>query len=188
MNVMNFEDSEKGDREPYHFLHLIPFRSFDDWVDAAISQIFHIDGQCERVDKLLDKCLGYRELYMELYTKSALTLLVSMTLHSNRDGTLSKDRHHILLYNFKETDSIVSQVSNFFGMDSLQRTNRRHKERTSNETCPDSISKKFHDCHDETLLKTTVISNFAAEKKRRTKENKAMKTFVMDSRRKGTDY
>ena len=188
MDVMNFDDSEKGDREPYHFLHLIPFRNFDDWVDSAIGQIFHVDGQCERVDKLLDKCLGYRELYMELYTKSVLTLLVGTTLRSNRVGNLSIDKHHILLYNYKETDSIVSRVSNFFGMDSLQRTNQRHKERSSNETCPYSISKKFHDCHDDTLLKTIVISNFDAEKKRRTKDNMEMKKIVIHSRRKDTDY
>ncbi|KAL3823723.1 hypothetical protein ACHAXA_007294 [Cyclostephanos tholiformis] len=185
MDVMNFNDGEKGDREPYHFLHLIPFRKFDDWVDAAISQIFYVDGQCERVDKLLDQCLGYRELYIELYTKSVLALLVGMTLNTNWDGNLSKDKHHILLYNYKDTDSIVSLVSNFFGMDSLQRTNRRHKERSSNETCPDSISKKFHDCHYETLLKTTVISNFDAEKKRRKANDIKMKRLVVRSRKQG---
>ncbi len=195
MDVVNFVDGERrrgdgggDDGGPYHFLHLVPFRTFDDWVDAAIGQIYYVDGRCDRVDALLDKCLGYRELYVELYTKSALALLVSMTLHSNRVGNTPTNRHQIVLYNYKETDSILSRVSNYFGIDSLQRTNRRHKERSGDETCPDSISKKFHDCHDETLLRTTVISDFAAEKKRRTKENMEMKKFVMQSRRNDSNH
>lgn len=185
MDLMNFEDREKGDREPYHFLHMLPFRKFDDWVDSAIRQIFFVDGHCDRVGKLLDQCLGYRELYMELYTKSALSLLISMTLRSNQKGISSKDKHHILLYNYEDTESVVTQVSNLFGIDPLRRTDRKHKEKLRHETCPDSISiaKKFHDCHDQTLLNSTVISDFAAEKERRKSNDKTMKEFVYLSRR-----
>jgi len=187
MDVMNFEDREKGDREPYHFLHMVPFRKFDDWVDSAIRQIFFVDGHCDRVGKLLDQCLGYRELYMELYTKSALSLLISMTLRSNQNGNSSKDKHHILLYNYEDTESVVTQVSNLFGIDPLRRTDRKHKEKSRHETCPDSIliGKKFLDCHDQTLLNSTVISDFAAEKKRRKKNDMTMKEFVYRRRREG---
>jgi hypothetical protein len=187
MDVMNFEDREKGDREPYHFLHMVPFRKFDDWVDSAIRHIFSVDGHCDRVGKLLDQCLGYRELYMELYTKSALSLLIGMTLRSNQNGIPSKDKHHILLYNYEDTESAVSQVSNLFGIDPLRRTDRKHKEKSKHETCPDSISiaKKFHDCHDHTLLKPTVISDFAAEERRRKKNYMTMKDLVIRSRREG---
>jgi hypothetical protein len=122
---------------------------------------------------------------MELYTKSALSLLISMTLRSNQNGISSKDKHHILLYNYEDTESVVTQVSNLFGIDPLRRTDQKHKEKLRHDTCPDSISiaKKFHDCHDQTLLNSTVISDFAAEKERRKSNDKTMKEFVYRSRR-----
>jgi hypothetical protein len=182
---MNFDDNEKSDREPYHFLHMVPFRKFDDWVDSAISHIFSIDGQCDRVDMMMDQCLGYRELYMEFYTKSVLNLLIGMPLCSNQNDCSFKDKHHILLYNYKDTQSIVSRVSNFFGMDPLRGTKLRYKEKSSYETCPNAIPKKFHDCHDETLLRTTVITDFSAEKERRNANHKTMIKFVQLNREKG---
>jgi hypothetical protein len=147
MDIMNYkanddDDDDDDDRESkYHFIHMVPFRQFNEWVDSAISHIFFIDKQCNRIDKVLNECLGYRELYMELYTKSVLSTLIGMALlMPNR-----KDMHHIVLYNYKDTESILSQVSNYFGMEPLPRVNQKYKVKSSNETCP-TIAKKFHNC------------------------------------------
>lgn len=183
MSVINYEGEKdvSGEREPFHFIHMVPFRNFDDWVESAIKHIFFIDGNCDRVDKILDQCLGYRELYMELYPKAVLSLLTGMTFDANGNDISSstKDKHHILLYDYKDVDGIVSSVSDYFDMDPLPRTNRRHKESDETGTCPAGISKKFHDCHDETLMRADAIRSLEKEKKRRQIDDRALKTLIM---------
>lgn len=186
MSVINYEgkegdideEEEITEREPFHFVHMVPFRNFDDWVESAIKQLFTIDGNCDRIDRLLDDCLGYRELYMELYPKSVLSLLTGMAFYANGKGISGKDKHHILLYNYKDTESIIAQVSDLFGMDPLPRMDRRHKEQRGEGTCPATISEKFHLCHDKTLMKADAIRGLPAELKRRVKNDRKMKQLM----------
>ncbi|KAL7550897.1 hypothetical protein ACHAWF_014101 [Thalassiosira exigua] len=168
------------EREPLHFVHMVPFRNYDDWVESAISHIFYIDKTCDRVDKLLDQCLGYRELYWELYPKAVLSLLIGMTFYANGKGLNREDKHHIVLYNYKDVDEIVSEVSVFFGMDPLPRTNQRKKQKKGDEeTCPSSISEKFHECHDDNLMRADAIRGMKAERTRRRVNDRAMKKILM---------
>ena len=180
MSVINYEAEEEADddREPYHFVHMVPFRKFDDWVESAIKQIYIIDGHCNRIDNLLDECLGYRELYMELYPKSVLSLLTGMTFSANGKGISSKDKHHILLYNYKDVSTIVPQVSDFFGLDPMPRTDMRHKDQREEGTCPAETSIKFHKCHDETLMKSDAIRGLDRERMRRKDGDRRMKTLL----------
>ena len=186
MDIMNYKvndgDDDNNDREHYHFIHMVPFRQFNEWVDSAISHIFFIDKQCNRIEKVLNECLGLRELYMELYTKSVLSTLIGMALlMPNR-----KDMHHIVLYNYKDTESILSQVSNYFSMEPLPRVNQKYKVKSSNETtCPDTIAKKFHNCHDRTLMQSNVVTNFTAEKERRASNHKQLISIIRSSRKNG---
>jgi len=193
MSVINYEgkgdseeeEEEDGDeRDPLHFVHMVPFRNFDDWVESAIKHIAGIDGHCDRVDIILDQCLGYRELYMELYPKSVLSLLIGMAFDANGRGISRKDKHHIMLYNYKDVDDVMTEVSNFFGMDPLPHTDRRYKEKKLDErTCPKEISEKFHKCHDDTLISADAIRGLEAERLRRRKNDRAMKTIVMGMNR-----
>lgn len=181
MNIINYDNTTNGyrERDPVHFVHMVPFRNYDEWVESAIKQIYFIDGEpCGRVDKLLDQCLGYRELYMELYPKIALSLLTGMTFDANSKGLLTKDTHHIVLYNYKDVDTIVTEVSEFFGLNPLPRTNVRHKGNIDAGTCPSGISDKFHQCHDDTLINTDAIRGLEAEHKRRRKNDATMKHLL----------
>ncbi|KAL3760104.1 hypothetical protein ACHAWU_002175 [Discostella pseudostelligera] len=191
MDIINYND-ENGDsgniqqlhsdsREPYHFIHMIPFRNFHEWVESAIKQIYSIDGSCNQVDKILDHCLGYRELYFELYSKSVLSLLASMIFHSNEQqhtsGNASMDKHQLVLYNYKDTESIISQVSDYFHLPPLPRTNLRMKDHTSKSgTCHDSdaMAVKFHNCHGEALMSFNYSSTLENEKKRRRQNSRKM--------------
>ena len=190
MSVINYEhgeDSEYDEREPFHFVHMVPFRKFDDWVASAIKHIYTIDGNCNRIERLLDECLGYRELYVELYSKSVLSLLTGFTFEANAKGISSQDKHHILLYNYKDVDTIVSQVSDFFGLDPLPRTDVRHKEvKGEAGTCPDVISDKFHKCHDETLIRSDAIRKLPTEIRRRVKNDRRMKSLLRELKEKET--
>ncbi|KAL7541423.1 hypothetical protein ACHAXR_010910 [Thalassiosira sp. AJA248-18] len=174
MSIINY-DKNTDDRDPIHFVHMVPFRQFDDWVESAIKQIFTIDKDCSWVDKMLDQCYGYHELYMELYPKSVLSLLTGMAFEANDKGLNGRDKHHILIYNYKDVDNIVTEVSDFFGMDPLPRTNQQHKQVRGEGTCPSEISEKFHKCHDETLMNVNAIRGLDDEKMRRKKNDRGMK-------------
>ncbi|KAL9190871.1 hypothetical protein ACHAXT_000577 [Thalassiosira profunda] len=162
MSIINYEGNT-DDRDAMHFVHMVPFRTFDDWVESAIKQIYTIDGNCDRIDRLLDECLGYRELYMELYPKSVLQLLTGMQFYANGKGLNGKDKHHILLYNYRDVDEIVTE---------------RHKEVRTEGTCPKEISEKFHACHDETLVGADAIRGLNAEKNRRRHDGMKMKKLL----------
>eukprot|EP00580_Thalassiosira_gravida_P007103 CAMPEP_0201639082 /NCGR_PEP_ID=MMETSP0493-20130528/18341_1 /ASSEMBLY_ACC=CAM_ASM_000838 /TAXON_ID=420259 /ORGANISM="Thalassiosira gravida, Strain GMp14c1" /LENGTH=174 /DNA_ID=CAMNT_0048112355 /DNA_START=26 /DNA_END=550 /DNA_ORIENTATION=- len=160
---------------------MVPFRNFDDWVESAIKQIFFIDGgrdNCGRAGKILGECLGYRELYMELYPKSVLSLLIGMAFDANGSGIPRKDKHHIMLYNYKDVDSVMTEVSDFFGMDPLPRTDKRLKQQIVAGTCPKEISEKFHECHDETLTNADAIRGLEAERLRRKTNGRRMKHII----------
>ena len=81
---------------------------------------------------------------------------------------------------------MLSQVSNYFGMEPLPRVDQKYKVKSSNETtCPDTIAKKFHNCHDRTLMQSNVVTNFAAEKERRASNHKRLISIVRRSRKDG---
>ncbi|KAL7542046.1 hypothetical protein ACHAXR_011460 [Thalassiosira sp. AJA248-18] len=176
MSIINYEKDVDG-RDPIHFVHMVPFRKFDDWVESAIKQI-SLSGDCNRADKILEQCYGFRELYMELYPKSVLSLLIGMAFEANIKGLNGRDKHHILIYNYKDVDNIVTEVSDFFGMDPLPRTSRTFKQERGEETCPKEISEKFHECHDETLMNANAIRGLEDEKIRREENDRGMKHIL----------
>jgi len=194
MSIINYKGSDtddtqkKGDetkddnldREPFHFIHMVPFRNYNNWVESAIKQIYTIDGSCNRIDKLLDEgCFGYRELYFELYPKIVLSMLTGMAFDANGDENVSKDKHHILLYNYVDVSTIVTRVSDYFDIEPMSGTNSRKKEVRAEGTCPSEISEKFHTCYDDSLMtKSDAIRNLEMESKRRKDKDRKFKTLL----------
>jgi hypothetical protein len=181
------EIKEAEDTDAMHFVHLVPFRNFNEWAASALKQIYVVDGKCDRIDELLEQCLGYRELYMELYTKSVLAGLIGMSLDVNTsddDNPWRKHEHHIVLYNYEDTSTIVSEMSTFFGIEPMPRTSADLKGKRSGGTCPEETLSAFHKCHDETLNNMDAIRDFDQELKRRKEGDRAMKKIVSDYRKK----
>mmetsp|Transcript_120 Transcript_120/g.239 ORF Transcript_120/g.239 Transcript_120/m.239 type:complete len:467 (-) Transcript_120:54-1454(-) len=164
-NLIQNEDVES---ETYHFIHLVPFRNFDEWAASALKQIYVIDGQCDDIDNLLEQCLGYRELYMELYPKSVMALQIGMALNANKRGDMQNlHRHHIVLYDYSQTDAIMKDVSEYFHVPPMPKTDQEAKKIRAEGTCPEKTLMRFHECHDETLMKVDVIMDLDGERERR---------------------
>jgi len=178
----NVDTPDNLDREPFHFIHMVPFRNYSDWVESAIKQIYTIDGSCNRIDKLLDEgCFGYRELYFELYPKIVLSMLTGMAFdaNGNNEDVQSKDKHHILLYDYIDVSTIVTRVSDYFGIEPMPGTNSRKEEVRAEGTCPSEISEKFHTCYDDSLMtKSDAIRNLEMESKRRKDKDRKFKTLL----------
>ena len=181
------ELKEAQELEPMHFVHLVPFRNFNEWAASALKQIYVVDGKCDRIDEMLEQCLGYRELYMELYTKSVLAGLIGMSLDantSNEDNPWRKHEHHIVLYNYADTSTIVNEMSTFFGIETMPRTSANLKGVRSEGTCPAETLDAFHKCHDKTLNNMDVIRDFETELQRRKEDDRTMKKILSDFRQK----
>mmetsp|Transcript_10122 Transcript_10122/g.21340 ORF Transcript_10122/g.21340 Transcript_10122/m.21340 type:complete len:87 (-) Transcript_10122:2523-2783(-) len=78
----------------------------------------------------------------------------------------------------------MTKVSEFLGMDPLPRTDERLNQQIVEGTCPKEISEKFHECHDETLMNADAIRGLEAERLRRKKNNRRMKTIIGRDRQK----
>jgi hypothetical protein len=192
MNVIGYSGDKESEvqtenMQPTHFVHLVPFRNFNQWAESALKQIYVIDGKCDRINTMLEEgCLGYRELYMELYTKSVLAGLIGMSLNmdTSDNNAWRKNQHHIVLYNYEDTNTIVTEMSNFLGIEPMQRTKQDLKGVRSEGTCPAATLQKFHECHDETLSGMDAIVDLETELKRRKAGFRAMKKIEGDYRKK----
>jgi hypothetical protein len=157
------EKKDEPSMTALHFVHLIPFRNFNEWAESALKQIYEVDGSCDLINEILGKCLGYRELYMDLYTKTVLAGLLGMSLDSNKNASKGSDKiwrrheHHIVLYNFQDTDGILQKMSQLFHIESMPHTSAKYKGERSEGTCLDETLQAFHKCHDETLNSMDVI-------------------------------
>jgi hypothetical protein len=182
------ELQEAQNAEAVQFVHLVPFRNFNEWAASALKQIYVVDGKCDRIDEMLEQCLGYRELYMELYTKSVLSGLIGMSLDVNSsddvDNPWRKHEHHIVLYNYEDTSTVVSEMSTFFGIEPMPRLSADLKGNRSEGTCPVETLNAFHKCHDETLSSMDAIRDFEEELERRKEGDRAMKKILADNRKK----
>lgn len=198
MNVINYDNTDGYDEDasnkndantmdPHHFVHLVPFRNFNDWAASALKQIYVIDGNCDRIKEGLEQCLGYRELYMELYPKAVLSLLIGMAFRGNGmnddESVWRQHEHHIVLYNYKDTDTIVTELSNFFDIEPMPQTDQKFKEVRDEGTCPNDVLERFHECHDETMKNMDAIRNFESENKRRRKDMVKMKQIISRARK-----
>ncbi|KAL7544675.1 hypothetical protein ACHAWF_008042 [Thalassiosira exigua] len=144
------------------FLHLFPFRNYDEWSKSALHQISYRDGEegCEQTDGYLDECLPHQkrrisELDLRKYTKSDIVAFVQRfegvrKRMKNRDV---RGHHRILMHNYLHLDGLMPFLHDAFGVPLLPGTDRRVNSVRPNESCKeeDKILRKFHDCFDAKL-------------------------------------
>ncbi|KAL7540493.1 hypothetical protein ACHAXR_013441 [Thalassiosira sp. AJA248-18] len=134
------------------FLHLFPFRNYDEWVTSALHQISYRDGEegCQKTEGLLSQCSPHRyELNFQRYTKFILAEFIkSFESLRTRRGERVKDHHHILIHNYLYLDQTLTWLNDNYGVPLLPGTERKINSARPAESCKDeeSIIKKFHDC------------------------------------------
>ncbi|KAL3802423.1 hypothetical protein ACHAW5_001144 [Stephanodiscus triporus] len=163
------------------FLHMFPFRTYDEWARSALHQASYRGGEaeCRHTEALLDDCKPHRyELDLERYTKSTLATFVRsyVRLASVAGVDIVSDRHRILLYDYQYLDEIMASLSGLDDDDDgvgeggegavvprLPGTERRinsanatlesGKPRVQQGPCADEgrIMEKFHGCFSDKL-------------------------------------
>ncbi|KAL7471318.1 hypothetical protein ACHAXS_011647 [Conticribra weissflogii] len=163
VNSENFpnmrENNVSSSPAHFEFIHLFPFRNFDDWSRSALKQIFvgHSDAGCETTNDRLDSCASFLELDYSKYSKPAVAGMIrgqgnfnlNMLHHDNE--THIGSIHHYFLYNSSQLLPTLVQMSNHFHLPMLPYIDMKYKQKREEGICSDLILQKFHDCFDEKL-------------------------------------
>mmetsp|Transcript_14937 Transcript_14937/g.32419 ORF Transcript_14937/g.32419 Transcript_14937/m.32419 type:complete len:378 (-) Transcript_14937:2394-3527(-) len=157
-NYTNFYDTRT-------FLHMFPFRNYDEWAVSALHQLAFRDArdekgeeECQHMDTLLDQCLPHRryELDFAKYTKSILANIIKSfkRVRSSKRKEGVDDRHHMLLYNYVHLDETLAWLSSDdFGVQRLPGTAQQINSVRPDDSCKGEkkMMKKYHDCFSDEL-------------------------------------
>ncbi len=142
------------------FLHLFPFRNYDEWALSALKQISYRDGDegCQEMNQQLDRCIPHKwELNFEKYTKFILSGFIKSfeRVKSMMKGESVNDKHHILLHNYLDLDETLKWLHDSCGVPILPGTGMKINSDRPDESCKDEEGKmkKFHDCFSDKLAR-----------------------------------
>lgn len=138
------------------FLHMFPFRNFNDWATSALKQIFvgHSDDGCRQVSKRLDACSGgWLELDFEKYTKRTMANMIDIVnLHDHNNNNNSEPQKHMFfLYDFRLIQPTLASLSHVLNFPTLPHLEMKYKQNRREGSCPIETLRKFHDCFDKQL-------------------------------------
>jgi hypothetical protein len=135
---------------PIAFIHLFPFRNFDDWAASAIKQIFaaHSEAGCNNVAIRLETCVGWLELDFAKYSKRNIARMLE--IKDSRGG--QSHVHHFFLYDFSLVRPTLDRLSLSYQVPTLQYLDMQYKQIRQSGTCPSQTIEKFHECFDDQLL------------------------------------
>lgn len=148
--VGNFPNITSSSSKLITFIHMFPFRRFDEWAVSAMKQVFvgHSEAGCNAAAQRLEKCDGWLELDFTKYSKMALSKMLGIM---KRRGDQSPT-HHVFLYDYSQVHPTLEQLCHAYKVPALQYLNLQYKQIRQDGSCPNETLQKFHDCFDEQLL------------------------------------
>jgi len=146
----NFPNATPSSSKPITFIHLFPFRNFDDWTTSAMKQIFvgHSEAGCNKVAKRLEKCDGWLELDYEKYSKHAMSKMLGIIKQRAQQSAT----HHFLLYDYSQLNRTLAKLGHLYQVPMLRYLDMRYKQFRRDGSCPNKTLSRFHECFDERLL------------------------------------
>jgi len=137
------------------YLHMFPFRNYDDWAKSALKQQFDRYGEkgCTKYKETFDQCKHTgMEIDFRQYGKTDLSRFKDSVLHRMNE---MNERHHILLYLHRDLHDIISMLSSLYNIPMLPGSDGKGKARRPEGTCDESILQQYHDCFTENLMELT---------------------------------
>mmetsp|Transcript_20360 Transcript_20360/g.38461 ORF Transcript_20360/g.38461 Transcript_20360/m.38461 type:complete len:151 (+) Transcript_20360:623-1075(+) len=146
------------------FIHMFPFRNYDDWAASALKQQFDRGGEngCDKLKKLFvnRKCKpSQMELDIRQYGKADLSRFADsvvqrrITMKEKKKG--EEERHTILLYFHRDLDKTLTLLHTLYGIPLLPGSDGKGKEKRPEGTCDASLLKTFHECFSHQLMELT---------------------------------
>lgn len=144
IDVPTFEDTT--------FIHMFPFRTYDEWAASAMKQAFDRGGltECSRAERLVDQCIpSNMEIDFRKYGKTDLSNFKELVVpRMNKKN----ESHIFILYFHRDLDKVLTMLSGGYKIPLLPGSDGHGKETRPEGTCDQSILKKFHDCFSSELM------------------------------------
>ena len=112
------------------FLHLFPFRNYDEWVVSALHQIHFREGEkgCGKELELLKDCQPHKyEMDHNKYAKAGLALFITSLkrkMTNKQDESEWRNHHHVLLYDYVLLDRLMSWLNDNYDVPLLPGTRK----------------------------------------------------------------
>ncbi|KAL7467016.1 hypothetical protein ACHAXS_007286 [Conticribra weissflogii] len=140
-----------------YFIHMFPFRNYDDWAKSALKQSYDRGGktECDKVEKLFFErnCTNSQmEIDFRKYGKTDLSVYKEYVVRRMNE---KNENHLILLYYHRELDGTIKFLSETYEIPILDGSDGNHKGNRPNGTCDKILLKKFHECFSWQLTKLT---------------------------------
>mmetsp|Transcript_19983 Transcript_19983/g.40041 ORF Transcript_19983/g.40041 Transcript_19983/m.40041 type:complete len:204 (+) Transcript_19983:607-1218(+) len=140
------------------YIHLFPFRNYNDWVRSAIKQQYDRGGEirCRRVMELWDggKCQHDRnEIDIRKYSRVDLDRFQDgVVRRMNQLGERGKEEHTFLLYLHRDLQRVMELVSTTYQMPMFPGTGEKLKGTRPEGTCNESLVEQYHECFSDELM------------------------------------
>jgi hypothetical protein len=143
MDIPAFDDTT--------FIHMFPFRNYDEWAASALKQAFDrgSDG-CRKAEELIDKCTpSPMEIDFRKYGKTDLANYKNLAVRRmNELGEM----HIFILYCHRDLDKVLSMLSSAYEIPLLPGSDGDGKSERPKGTCDDNVLQKYHDCFSSQLM------------------------------------
>ena len=154
------------------FVHMFPFRMYDEWARSALKQQYDARGSkgCNTAKSLLEECKHNRmEIDFRKYGKTELSkfkegVVQRMNLYDDDDddkkkGTMimNDEQHVFLLYHHRELNRVLETLSVVYDQPLLPGSDGKGKEVRPEGTCVNDtkLLQMFHDCFSSELMELT---------------------------------
>ena len=134
------------------FLHLFPFRNYDEWAASALKQQYDRGHEraCNETKWLLERCKPNRmEIDLGKYAKARVADFRPAVMRRMRE---KGEEHVFLLYHHAELHETLARLSALYGVPGLPGTGKRLKGRRPEGTCDDETLRMYHDCFSGQLM------------------------------------
>ena len=137
------------------FLHMFPFRNYNEWAASALKQAYDRGGDvgCDKAKVLLDECQPSRmEIDFRKYGKTELSKFKEGVVHRINNGM--KEEHVFILYHHRELTNVLDTLSELYEIPTLPGSDGRGKLVRPKGMCEgeEEMLQMFHDCFSEELM------------------------------------
>jgi len=153
------------------FVHMFPFRMYDEWARSALKQQYDARGSkgCNTAKSLLEECKHNRmEIDFRKYGKTELSkfkegVVQRMNLYDDDEEKkkqtimMNDEQHVFLLYHHRELNRVLETLSVVYDQPLLPGSDGKGKEVRPEGTCVNDtkLLQMFHDCFSSELMELT---------------------------------
>ena len=142
------------------FVHMFPFRNYDEWAASALKQTYVRNGEsgCNKTKQMFDRCQQSRmEIDFRKYGKTELSQFKSGVVERMQEEGVDEEDHVFVVYHHRELHDVLGVLSNIYGVPLLPGSDGRGKEKRREGTCRDvdGILDTFHGCFSDELMELT---------------------------------